>query len=88
MSISKDLAIALKNGYKIGKGNSCCDGENLYVHGNKIATYKNGFLTIDDCGYKTNLTSTRLNEVLKVFGLNTLKNHKYNRLELPQTIII
>lgn len=42
-------------------GNSHTDGKALYLHGNKIAEYRDGQLHITAAGWKTNTTKERLN---------------------------
>lgn len=44
-------------------------GASLRLHGHIIAThYKDGRLTLDDCGWQTATTKERLNGVIHTFG--------------------
>lgn len=44
-------------------------GTHYYLHGNLIASMKDGVLFISNCGWKTNTTKERLNGILSQFNL-------------------
>lgn len=42
----------------------------IALHGNVITEYESGKLYLNDCGYPTRLTTSRLNTILQALGLN------------------
>lgn len=80
--VTEKMANALKAQRATHSGNDAVtvsyeqspDGEVLvaraYLHGNNIATYGNGLLTLNDCGWQTNTTKERLNGILDTFGIS------------------
>lgn len=74
--VTEKAAQALRNGVNMTSGNTYVKRfthdtamVGLYLHGNRIATYGLGILTISDCGWQTNTTKERLNGILSVFGI-------------------
>lgn len=47
------------------------DGEiTLRLHGHPIARFKDGFVTVDDCGWQSVTTKQRLNAILRPNGFS------------------
>jgi hypothetical protein len=59
--VSKEIAMAFLNGEKKKIANSSTDGNNLYLHGNKIAKIEGGKLFVSTAGWGTPVTKDRLN---------------------------
>jgi len=52
----------------------------VFLHGNNIASYKDGTLYINHCGWKTNTTKSRLNALVKhVLGdMSCIYQHNFD----------
>ena len=68
--ITKESALALKNEITFVRDNTVVTNSGMmFLHGNNIANYCDGELSIYDCGWQTNTTKERLNGVLYYFNL-------------------
>lgn len=74
--VESDMVAAIRSRSNYRKGNTVVeqvDPENGYgevrLHGNRICrfNYDNGIIDIDDCGYRTNTTKSRINCLLNNF---------------------
>lgn len=52
---------AFENGDRLSKGNMLVADGAMYLHGNKIAEWRDGALWITSAGWETNTTKERLN---------------------------
>lgn len=59
--ITKEVCSAFMNRQRYSGGNSTTDGDALYLHGNKIAEWRDGQLWITNARWKSNVTKERLN---------------------------
>lgn len=64
--ISNEIADAFLSGVKKTIGNSRTDGDNLFLHGNKIAKIEKGILYVSTAGWGTMVTKERLNALPNV----------------------
>ena len=64
--ISKEIADAFLSGIKKSISNSRTDGDNLFLHGNKIAKIEKGTLYVSTAGWGTPTTKERLNALPNV----------------------
>lgn len=53
--------LAFERKQKLSMGNTHTDGEALYLHGNKIAEWREDGLYISNAGWMSNTTKERLN---------------------------
>lgn len=71
--IEKEMLDAIRGKYNFRKDNTeVCISEDkktckVYLHGNRVASfsYYNEVLTLNNCGYETNTTKSRLNVLLE-----------------------
>ena len=67
--VTRQIVEAFYKGEAKSSGNTCTDGNNLWLHGNKIAEKdKLGNLLITNAGFETNVTKERLNGLLELGG--------------------
>ena len=59
--ITAETYRAFEQGESLSRGNTYTDGQGLYLHENKIAERKAGWLYITLAGWNTNTTRERLN---------------------------
>ena len=59
--VTKEVIAAFTNRYAKTIANSSTDGTSLYLHGNKIAEYREDGLYITNAGWRSNTTKERLN---------------------------
>ena len=65
--VTKTIAEAFYSGVGKASGNTCSDGNNVWLHGNKIAEKDElGNLLITNAGFETNVTKERLNGLLQL----------------------
>lgn len=58
---TQEIVRAFRNHERKTVGNSYTDGKALFLHGNKIAEFRDGELWITNAGWSTNVTKERLN---------------------------
>jgi hypothetical protein len=84
-SLASRLSLVIKNNgtgvFSVGGNtviNSSPQSIAVTLHGNEIANYDKGKkqLYLDNCGYATNVTASRLNVILKSFNLPYLAKTK------------
>lgn len=56
----------------------------MFLHWNRILTLEGDTLTLDSCGYKTNVTKERLNWVLEAFNLWRIQQKKWVWYFIPK----
>jgi hypothetical protein len=77
--ITKQIAEALANGKNKTIGNTATFDGKVYLHGNKIAEWKENGLHMSLAGWNTTTTRERLNGIAEHLGLNVSFNQKnYN----------
>jgi len=77
--ITKQIAEALANGKNKTIGNTATFDGKVYLHGNKIAEWKENGLYMSLAGWNTTTTRERLNGIAEHLGLNVSFNQKnYN----------
>jgi len=77
--ITKQIAEALANGKNKTIGNTATIDGKVYLHGNKIAEWKENGLYMSLAGWNTTTTRERLNGIAEHLGLNVSFNQKnYN----------
>lgn len=59
--ITKQAVSAFMNGYDYKSGNTEVIDNAMYLHGNKIAEWRDGELWITNAGWASNVTKERLN---------------------------
>lgn len=59
--VTQIICGAFENQRSAKLGNTQTDGEALYLHGNKIAEWREGVLWISNAGWTSNTTKERLN---------------------------
>ena len=65
--VTRTIVEAFYSGVAKACGNTCTDGNNVWLHGNKIAEKDSlGNLYISNAGFETNVTKERLNGLLKL----------------------
>ncbi|SVD06445.1 uncharacterized protein METZ01_LOCUS359299 [marine metagenome] len=65
--VTRTIAEAFFSGVAKASGNTCTDGDNVWLHGNKIAEKDEfGNLYISNAGWKSNTTKERLNGLLEL----------------------
>jgi len=67
--VTRQIVEAFYKGEAKSSGNTCTDGNNIWLHGNKIAEKDElGNLHITNAGFETNVTKERLNGLLALGG--------------------
>ena len=67
--VTRKIVEAFYAGEAKSSGNTCTDGNNVWLHGNKIAEKDElGNLFITNAGFETNVTKERLNGLLELGG--------------------
>ena len=67
--VTRTIVEAFYSGVAKASGNTCTDGNNIWLHGNKIAEKDElGNLLITNAGFETNVTKERLNGLLELGG--------------------
>jgi hypothetical protein len=61
--ITKQAVAAFMNGYNFKSGNTEVRDNAMYLHGNKIAEWRDGELWITNAGWSSNTTKERLNGI-------------------------
>ena len=65
--VTRTIAEAFFSGVAKSCGNTCTDGNNVWLHGNKIAEKgENGDLYLSTAGWQTHTTKERLNGLLEL----------------------
>ena len=65
--VTRTIVEAFYSGVAKTSGNTCTDGNNVWLHGNKIAEKDElGNLLITNAGFETNVTKERLNGLLQL----------------------
>lgn len=81
--IEKEMIEAISNGkdYKTDNTSVCSHLDDktfrVYLHGHLIVEKQDDELMIDDCGYQTKTTKSRLNCILSHYNLPTIYSKKY-----------
>jgi hypothetical protein len=66
--VTEKIIRAFKNGESLTVGNTRTDGQNIYLHGNKIAMRHAGMVLISTAGWNTVATRERLNGIIAAHG--------------------
>ena len=70
--IEKTVCGAFVSGLSASQSNTYTTGEELYLHGHKIA-YRdiNGNIFVSNCGWETRTTQSRINAVCRLLGMRS-----------------
>ena len=61
--VTQQAVAAFMNGYDFKSGNTMVQDGKMYLHGNKIAEWRDGELWITNAGWSSNTTKERLNGI-------------------------
>jgi hypothetical protein len=61
--VTQQAVAAFMNGYNFKSGNTEVRNNAMYLHGNKIAEWRDGELWITNAGWSSNTTKGRLNGI-------------------------
>jgi hypothetical protein len=67
--VTETIAKALEQGSKKSLGNTMTDGNAVFLHGNKIAEWRENGLHMSLAGWNTATTRERLNGIAQALGL-------------------
>lgn len=67
--VTETIAKSLEQGSKKSLGNTMTDGNAVFLHGNKIAEWRENGLHMSLAGWNTVTTRERLNGIAQVLGL-------------------
>lgn len=67
--VEQKMCAALRCGTNMKCGNTEVRDGMVYLHGNMIAELTNNVLFIQDCGWQSNTTKSRLNALLSSFNI-------------------
>jgi len=74
--VTQQIANAFARGNKLAVGNTMTDGNAVFLHGNKIAEWKQDGLHMTLAGWNTTTTRERLNGIADNLGLKVSFNQK------------
>ena len=74
--VTQKIANAFNRGESKTIGNTCTDGQAVYLHGNKIAERNESGVFMTLAGWNTTTTRERLNGIAQVLGFDVSFNQK------------